>query len=467
MDFGARGSYQSRSTVTKSSNQNKQKKDDSDEFMRLSDSEIAGCINDIGVPFSPEDLLRPQPAQIQKVFEWFAELLMNTTRETVEPAMRAAADDIVGEELSDIVPVETRNLMGFYASLRKLLSECGIHDFSFSDLTKPTHPRIVKIFSYIINFVRFRESQTGTIDAHFNKRESTKARIETIYDENRDLESRLESLRANQSSMQSAVKAKNARTEDLKIKLLALKKDQEQLQLRMDQSRDQKKALAAQLEEKVDRTTQSRQDAAKLRPYANQSISALQSQLDDLNSSLTSDRSTIGSLEKRSRALQTSADTFSLASNDVNPLLTSLSAVAADLRTEESEAQDAARRRDALTDRSNNVRAVERDERALQKQLETWLSRTEGLRKTAQEKGDKAQDRMGELTEVYNGLVKERGKSGKEVERKRIRIEQTEKKMADLKENIEAEVNAAKDEYLKMDAHIRLYIREMEQSMNG
>ena len=48
---------------------------------------------------------------------------MNTTRETVEPAMRAAADDIVGEELSDIVPVETRNLMGFYASLRKLLSE--------------------------------------------------------------------------------------------------------------------------------------------------------------------------------------------------------------------------------------------------------------------------------------------------------------------------------------------------------
>ena len=277
--------------------------------------------------------------------------------------------------------------------------------------------------------MRFRESQTGTIDAHFNKRESTKARIETIYDENRDLESRLESLRANQSSMQSAVKAKNARTEDLKIKLLALKKDQEQLQLRMDQSRDQKKALAAQLEEKVDRTTQSRQDAAKLRPYANQSISALQSQLDDLNSSLTSDRSTIGSLEKRSRALQTSADTFSLASNDVNPLLTSLSAVAADLRTEESEAQDAARRRDALTDRSNNVRAVERDERALQKQLETWLSRTEGLRKTAQEKGDKAQDRMGELTEVYNGLVKERGKSGKEVERKRIRIEQTEKKV--------------------------------------
>ena len=57
------------------------------------------------------------------MFEWFAELLMNATRETVEPAMREAARDVCGEELMDIVPVEMRNLMGFFASLRKLLVE--------------------------------------------------------------------------------------------------------------------------------------------------------------------------------------------------------------------------------------------------------------------------------------------------------------------------------------------------------
>ena len=38
--------------------------------------------------------------------------------------------------------------------------------------------------------------------------------------------------------------------------------------------------------------------------------------------------------------------------------------------------------------------------------------------------------------------------------------------MADLKENIEHEVNSAKDEYLKMDSHIKLYINEMEQSIS-
>ena len=47
---------------------------------------------------------------------------MNATRETVEPAMRAAAEDVCGEYM-DIVPADTRNLMGFYVSLRKLLVE--------------------------------------------------------------------------------------------------------------------------------------------------------------------------------------------------------------------------------------------------------------------------------------------------------------------------------------------------------
>lgn len=37
--------------------------------------------------------------------------------------------------------------------------------------------------------------------------------------------------------------------------------------------------------------------------------------------------------------------------------------------------------------------------------------------------------------------------------------------MLDLKEKIENEVHAAQDGYLKMEAHIKLYITEMEQTV--
>ena len=56
------------------------------------------------------------------VFEWIAELLMNATRDSIDPAMRAAAEDVCGDFI-EIVPIDTRNLMGFFASLRRLLVE--------------------------------------------------------------------------------------------------------------------------------------------------------------------------------------------------------------------------------------------------------------------------------------------------------------------------------------------------------
>ena len=37
--------------------------------------------------------------------------------------------------------------------------------------------------------------------------------------------------------------------------------------------------------------------------------------------------------------------------------------------------------------------------------------------------------------------------------------------MADLKENIEAEIHSAQDQYLKMDSHVTLYMNEVEHLM--
>jgi kinetochore protein Nuf2 len=57
------------------------------------------------------------------VFEWLAELLMNTTREVVAPAMRAAAEDTSGPDMDRIFTADTRDLMGFFVILKKLLGE--------------------------------------------------------------------------------------------------------------------------------------------------------------------------------------------------------------------------------------------------------------------------------------------------------------------------------------------------------
>lgn len=307
--------------------------------------------------------------------------------------------------------------------------QCGITDFSFSDLLKPTHDRLVKIFSYIINFVRFRESQTATIDEHFNKAETTKARIETLYLENQDMDARLDAIKHERKTMEVQVKEKTRRNDELKSRLLELKKGQERVAERLERVRGDKAKLTATLEERTEKCLGVRQESEKLRPYVLQSPAALQASLTDLSDNLARDRTQIDCLEKRTRALQTSADTFGVVTNDVLSCTKLLDEVSNELQKEEEENQKAAKRRDALSERGNNVREVERTEALLQRQLARWLERTETVRKGGKEKAQTAQDRMEELRTVHRQLMEERGEKGKDMERRRVRIEQAEKKV--------------------------------------
>jgi kinetochore protein Nuf2 len=60
---------------------------------------------------------------VQKSFEVFADLFMNINRDVVAPAMKAAADDMYGPEADRIFTPDTRDLMGFFIMMRKLLVE--------------------------------------------------------------------------------------------------------------------------------------------------------------------------------------------------------------------------------------------------------------------------------------------------------------------------------------------------------
>ncbi|KAF2188215.1 hypothetical protein K469DRAFT_91597 [Zopfia rhizophila CBS 207.26] len=458
-------SFNPRMSTARTANNQRKVQDESDAFMTLPDSEIAGCISDIGINFAIADLQKPNPQQIQKVFEWLAELLMNTTREVVAPAMKAASEDLCGPEAERIFTSDTRDLMGFFVILKKLLRECGITDFTFQDLYKPTHPRLVKIFSYMINFIRFRESQTSAIDEHFNKAERTKLRIEQLYTDNQAKEQQLLELERNRKATAQLMAEKEKRNQELKNRLLELKRGQEAVSEKLELAKQEQTRLKALLLQKTEQKENVSREILKLKPYTQQSPTALEDSLRDLQDRLTSEKSQNDQLDRRARALQTSTDSFGVVVADVTACTRLLTDVQSDLSKEEEELAKASRHKDALQERSGNVRDIERQEMMLQKQLKSVNARTDKLRQKAESEADRARERMEELRGVHARLTEERGERNREMERRRVRIEQTEKKMAELKDNIENEIHAAHDEYIKLESHIKLYITEMEQSI--
>jgi kinetochore protein Nuf2 len=380
------------------------------------------------VPFQPTDLQKPNPQLIQMVFEHLGELLLNATRDSIDPAMRAAAEDICSSD-TEIVPFETRMLMGFFVSLRRMLVECGIHDFSFNDLVRPTHERLVKIFSYVINFVRFRESQTQTIDENFNKAEAVKARIELLYMDNQDMAQRLEDMKRNRKSMEAAVKDKVKRNDELKARLLELKKDQERIAEQLEKSKADKSQAQGVLEDKTGQLVRIRQESQKLRPYVLESPDGLQEQLAKLHKNLQDERQQIDTFERRIRALQTSGDSFGVVYNEVQSCVRVLDEISKELQKEEEEEAKLARNRDQVADRSNNVREIEQTHAMLQRQLDKAHERLAGLTQRHKERDEANKAKMEELRVTQRELREEKADKSRAIERKRARVDQLEKKV--------------------------------------
>lgn len=354
---------------------------------------------------------------------------MNATRDSIDPAMRAAHEDICAEH-PDLIPVDIRLMMGFFVSLRRMLLECGVHDFSMNDLVRPTYERLGKIFSYVINFIRFREGQTEAIDECLGKQEGTKNRIETLYTENDDMVQRLEQMKRDRKAMEAAVKEKTKRNEELKARLLELRKGQERIAEQLERSKADKNRAQQTLEEKTERLLRSRQESEKLRPYVLQSPAALQSALTELQENLMREKSQIDMLEKRTRALQTSADSFTIVQSDVQSCVKVLEDIAVELHKEEEEDAKAAKNKEALNERDANAREVEQSEKLLQRQLAKSEERIEELRKKHKEREDANKTKMEELWEIQRQLREERAAKSREMDRRKGRIDQTEKKVS-------------------------------------
>jgi kinetochore protein Nuf2 len=107
-----------------------------------------------------------------------------------------------------------------------------------------------------------------------------------------------------------------------------------------------------------------------------------------------------------------------------------LDEIGAELAKEEEENARKVRQKDALQERRTDVQDVQREEAMLRRQLAKWLERTEKLRKQSAEKAQEAKRKMEELEALHQTLKQERSEKGDEIEKRRVRIEQTEKKVS-------------------------------------
>lgn len=170
-------------------------------------------------------------------------------------------------------------------------------------------------------------------------------------------------------------------------------------------------------------------ECENLRPYIMESPEKLQQAISDMNNSLAAEKSACDQMERKTRALQTSTESFTLIESDINACIK----VMEDCETEAIKLEDISRKvlrqEEVLKARENEKKDLERGDALLQRQLEHLRERIERSRTQAEQKRESAHRKMAELKNVYDDLSRERYEKNREMEKKKMKIEQIEKKV--------------------------------------
>lgn len=327
-------------------------------YLLINELEIVNCITELGIPFQLEDLKKPSPPKIQLVFEMFADLLMGIRKETVEPILRAATEQLEYPETQQ----DAHTLMAFYVSLRTLMFECGIDDFTINDLAKPDGVRLTRILSYVINFTRFREERSGVITEHFQKSEMAKEKIEQLFFENEKLSQRVHALKQQRAKEEPMILRGKEVQDIMSEELRAFSKRDKALTNERSKLKQEKDTLIKRLEDRQYFITKTLQEAERIRPYIVDSPDRLQQVIADMGASLSQEKAAVDSAERKNRALQTSADSFAIVEQDVSSAIKVMEECEAELLKEEESTRKATRHHEILTQKQTDVREIDRNE---------------------------------------------------------------------------------------------------------
>ncbi|RHY57638.1 hypothetical protein DYB34_001275 [Aphanomyces astaci] len=123
---------------------------------------IIQFIRDSKLSISEEDIKNCDPAAVRRFFEAFFEVILDISK-----------DDLTQPALSGLSALQHPNLhessvpeLAFFRTSKKLLEACGVDDFTWRDIQKPTLKRLRYLLSAIINFSKFKEERKVHFDQY-------------------------------------------------------------------------------------------------------------------------------------------------------------------------------------------------------------------------------------------------------------------------------------------------------------
>lgn len=181
-------------------------------FPILQNKEIVVVLNELSIETVEDDLVNPTSGKVQLIYQQLIELLLNQRREDWLQPQFAGMAELEFPELHD----ESVSTAAFLRACQRLLTTCGISDFSLQDLIKPEYKRVRRNISAVINFAKFREERLNKYVEFRQETDGLAAKKLALEQENERLLAevkRMSSERQQEAPEEQALVAENAERE--------------------------------------------------------------------------------------------------------------------------------------------------------------------------------------------------------------------------------------------------------------
>ncbi|KAK9448731.1 Nuf2 family-domain-containing protein [Limtongia smithiae] len=434
-----------------------------DIFPLLDFAEIAMCLRGCDFVVAEEMLSKPNAIFVQQLYEQMVASFLGFTYENQAPILEACSD---GRETFD-TGRSARNILALTRASSKLMRICGVDDFSMADCIRPEAQRMRRLLSAVVNFARFREEHMGVCEDLVQRSEEISLATEQVYQDMVMFSERVQELRVQKEKEAPKIKEAQNHNREVEAELRRLKKVQEQYVAEHEAYKRDKQRLVSKLEDQNFLTMQMRKECEKLRPYVLEAPGNLRKINEEMSESIQGGRAGIDKLEKRMRALDISIESFKIIEQDVTGCLKIMEETENELTKQEEAGRQLSRLMELHDQRQIEVHEVERKTMQLRRQLENAEERIQRLQEQRVQKREGVHKKTQELKEAYAALVAERSIVTQDMDKKKALIASVEKQKSDLKEQLEAEIRVTVNELQKLDAHVMLYMEEMEQVMSG
>eukprot|EP00898_Chlorokybus_atmophyticus_P007462 jgi/Chlat1/7717/Chrsp66S07191 len=430
-------------------------------FPILPNAEILACLQELELPLSEQDLLKPSYEVVKPVYDGFLHLLMGMTREELQQPVFSAINELEYPEMHD----ESIGHLAFDRAVSRLMQASGVSDFTFQDIAKPDHKRLRRNLSAVINFAKFREEKLSAYQQLQEQSEATLDRKTQLEEANMQLKSELAKIQQQRAADEPTVARMQTEVDEITAKLNALNHQQAVLKSEVTSFKSTSIQLTQKVGDVKEKLSKAREENARFQSQIVQSPQKLQRLLEELAQAVEDERTAIANAEQRSRELLGKVESTQKVEEKVRKCIQMLEELEAEVTKRKAVSRNVKAAKAQLEAQHKKTLDLQLSQQHLSRQAQNAEERLRRFEEHASVKRDKAATAVHTARDSRTTVERERAHAAAQAEAMEAKVAEMQSKIAEARNAHSQESAALLAQFDRLRAQVKRYNSKLFEAM--